>query len=168
MDGREWRKWFSRPELQLKTGPEVGSLKVEISGDMLNASFPYSKTLPETLELNVAVLGFDLENKVSAGENRGRTLTHHFTVIGYKKYPISRMHESYEGTFSIPVPKHRSSDRALVAWLSLPKTQQPVQVVGGWLMPASRNSHRTPDQERDTQVRSDSGIRFPLAESAGP
>jgi hypothetical protein len=132
--GREWRQWFSRPQLKLEPGPAVGSLRLAVDKGQIEARFtPAAETRAEALELHVAVLGFGLESAVQAGENRGRTLTHDFVVLGYQHLELRPSTTGYQGQTALPPVREATAAKALAAWVSLPGDPRPLQAVGGWL-----------------------------------
>ncbi|MFO1350906.1 MAG: DUF1223 domain-containing protein [Gammaproteobacteria bacterium] len=134
LDGKEWRSWFSRPDLKAPLGPEVGSLTLSIDGQQAAATFATKTQLPERLELNLALLGFGLSTQVKAGENSGRTLDHDFVVLGHKQMVLTRASNgSYRGEITLPEAHVAAPRKGLAAWVSVPGDPRPIQAVGGWL-----------------------------------
>ena len=133
LNGEEWRGWFRSKPLNTQAGAPVSELRVEIEEGQTRVSFsPVVARSEPTLELQVAILGFDITTKVKAGENHGRTLTHNF-VEALGEPIIEKQTQYYAADFALPVPKIRSPVMALVAWVSPPGGGQPIQAVGGWL-----------------------------------
>lgn len=128
-NGEEWRGWFQRQRLPDSPGRNAGRLQVSITDGALKASFDAEQYQQRKLELNVALLGFDIETSVAAGENRGKTLRHQFVVMGQEKA------KSKNGQWSLRVPSVENpvARKALAVWVSLPGEQKPLQSVGGWL-----------------------------------
>ena len=131
VNGREWRDWFSGNTVpgSLK---RVGILRVKLSDDgKVGATFVTEATQPRTLELNMALLGNDLESDVIRGENTGRKLRHDFVVLNLIKFDMAR--EGNRWTGSAELSKSFSPDKpsALAAWITDNAT--PIQATGGWL-----------------------------------
>src|ERR1700693_2854662 len=76
LDGREWRE----RSVPVSSSDKPGALKVSITNDKVSAAFNAAKNV----DLHVATLGFDLNTKVTAGENNGRNLRQDFVVLSLK------------------------------------------------------------------------------------
>lgn len=127
--GQEWRTW------RLWGGPtdehaaKVGSLIIDIAEDgRFTASF--SGQSPQLLQLNVAVLGLDLQTNVKRGENQGKTLKHDFVVLGLSRYASA---EPAKWSGIIDRPEIQAQSYAVAAWLSKKGRVKPEQAVGGYL-----------------------------------
>ena len=131
--GKEWRSWFSRPELTVDNTVTAGKLALTVNGQQAHASFVPSAPISGDLEMHVAILGFGLSSQVSAGENGGRTLEHDFVVLGYRNLATEKNNTGHTASFSLPAVKVDVERKAIAAWLSAPGDPSPVQVVGGWL-----------------------------------
>ncbi len=136
LDGREWRGWFARPELELEKAAPIGRLRAELDGDRARIVFtPVTPAATETkiLRLHLAVLGFGLSTRVESGENRGRTLAHDFVVLGYGEAPVARNGDAYEAVLELPGTRFQAPRKGLALWLTRNGEPQPVQALGGWL-----------------------------------
>ncbi|MDX1513919.1 MAG: DUF1223 domain-containing protein [Gammaproteobacteria bacterium] len=131
--GEEWRSWFFAPRLKLDRGAPVGPLRLEVKDGVAQAEFAPAKAPTKAVELNVAILGFDLETQVRAGENRGRTLTHDFVVLGYTRVPMEPGENGLRATTPLPDARYDTRRTAVAAWVSAAGDPFPVQTVGGWL-----------------------------------
>ncbi|MCG8487013.1 MAG: DUF1223 domain-containing protein [Chromatiales bacterium] len=134
VNGKEWRGWFRHPKLDLGTAKKVGRLTLDVqSGVGVKARFsPQVGGDEQRLEANLAILGFDLQSEIGAGENRGRTLSEHFVVLSHSRSKA----QNQTGEWSLPWPDFDPSGSkrlAIVLWLSHPESGEPVQAVGGWL-----------------------------------
>jgi peptide-methionine (R)-S-oxide reductase len=94
----------------------------------------------------MVVLGFDIANRITRGENAGHTLTHDFVAMGFTRASMRQQDGVY--TAQIPVPRvrdTRSERYAVAAWVSLEDDPRPVQSVGGWLdePPAQTRANET-------------------------
>lgn len=97
VDGKEWTGWFrgqSIDERHTNAG-DVGILTAILDKQEAVLSFspsnPTSVLTPDTRYVNIAILGFDLQTKVTRGENARKTLTDNFVVLGFTrkaKYPL--------------------------------------------------------------------------------
>jgi hypothetical protein len=122
LDGRELR---SRVVPTAST-EKSGVLKVSISNEKLLAEFrPESGTGP--FDFYVARLGFDLNTKVSAGENSGRDLHHDFVVLSL------RHERMQDGRVEFQIAKTNAPSTAFAAWVTKSDRLEPIQAAGGWM-----------------------------------
>ena len=140
--GREWRGWFRDPVLELPPAIDIGSISVEVRDGRFDARFEPAVEVPESIELHVARLGFDLVTEVGAGENRGRTLEHGFVVLGWSRHGLARRAGGdaddsgvYEASGTLPAASNPASREALAVWVSVPGDPFPIQAAGDWLVP---------------------------------
>ena len=133
--GREWRGWFRDPTLELPADVDVGSISVDVRDGRFEASFEPAVDVPESLELHVARLGFDLVTEVRAGENHGRTLEHGFVVLGWSRHRMGGGDGAYRVSGEIPVASNPAPREALAVWVSVPGDPFPIQAAGDWLVP---------------------------------
>jgi hypothetical protein len=87
-----------------------------------------------SVEFHAALLGFLLAPDVKAGENRGRKLQHDLVVLVLNNAASTEDGDAQQSVLSVTsefvvVPKHLS----LVVWVTLARSPQPVQSLGGWL-----------------------------------
>lgn len=127
VDGREWRGWFRGGDMQLaSTGAQ--QLRLEVDGQSIDATYAGEG---RPLLLNVALLGFDLSNQVSSGENAGKRLTHDFVVLKH----TSKLSDNGRWQLELPaIQKSPVKTKAIAAWVSEPTSLRPLQAIGGWLM----------------------------------
>ena len=133
--GREWRGWFRDPTLRLPPGVEVGPISVDVRDGRFQARFEPAAEAPESLELHVARLGFDLVTEVRAGENHGRTLRHSFVVLGWSRHRMSPGGGWLEASGVLPEASSPTPREALALWVGVPGDPFPIQAAGGWLVP---------------------------------
>ncbi|MFT5175511.1 MAG: hypothetical protein ACI8W7_003702 [Gammaproteobacteria bacterium] len=133
--GEEWRGWFRYPTLNLDSAPQAGVITLDIAADGAQVQASYAAVLPtsQALELHMAVLGFDLETKIEAGENDGRTLHHDFVVLGYQRTAMQSSDSRFTAISALPKQRITAPRRALAAWVSLKDHPSPLQAAGGWL-----------------------------------
>ena len=134
LNGAEWRGWFTGKQPDIGVGGEVGKLRVEIvDGEATVTYLPVGAPSDDSLDLHVAILGFDLETKVKAGENEGRSLRHNFAVLAYGLSLIQRTENAYGTTLVLPDTGISAPTTALAAWVTPRGGGKPIQAVGGWL-----------------------------------
>ncbi|MES9991647.1 MAG: DUF1223 domain-containing protein [Candidatus Thiodiazotropha sp.] len=132
LNGREWRQWFNRPQLELESNERVGRLTLEVeSGSGAKLRFvPEPHLAKGDFVAHLAILGVGLSSLISGGENNGRILDESFVVLSHLKT------ETRQGEWHFDWPDFSAAGAerlAVVAWLSRPGSTQQVQAVGGWL-----------------------------------
>ncbi|MES9964003.1 MAG: DUF1223 domain-containing protein [Candidatus Sedimenticola sp. 20ELBAFRAG] len=129
VNGKEWRGWFRNQSLP-ESGGRAGQLRVEVDGTRLRATFDAGQQTEQDTVLNIALMGVGMEIDVERGENSGRRLSQDFTVL--KHITIGSDRGNWETSLpDIDLPA--DSRRAIAVWVSGQGSQQPLQVVGGWL-----------------------------------
>ncbi len=131
--GKEWRSWFVLPVLRLNNTKQAGRLRLSVNAGQGSLEFTPSQPVPDTLEVHVAILGFDLTTDVKAGENANRTLEHNFVVLGYRRLASTRQDSMHTASFALPDVTVPSDRKAIAAWVSRRDDLRPIQAVGGWL-----------------------------------
>ena len=133
VDGQEWRGFFKRKMLKPATPLNVGEITLQIDSSQLNATFTPEIETRDSLVFHTAVLGFEIENEIQAGENNGKTLRHDFAVIAYDSKNVSLENNIFTADLQIPQSKQEVGRKAIVVWVSESDSQSPLQVVGNWL-----------------------------------
>lgn len=130
VNGESWRPGLSR-QLPSPVSPEVGELRIQVTGKIVKAEFfgPYSD--PGKLRVHVAVAGLGLKTRIKAGENAGRSALHDFVLLRQTVLePAGPGH--WQGR--LPATKGFHAERyALVAWVADPVSPAPIQATGGYL-----------------------------------
>jgi len=128
--GDEWRTWRLWGAPTQNDGPDVGKLSLSVESDG-NFSADFDSVLgQENLQLNVAVLGLGLSTDVKRGENRGKTLSHDFVVLGLSRFSSAKTNQ-WSGL--IEQPSINAGRYAIAAWISEKGRTKPVQATGGYL-----------------------------------
>lgn len=133
--GEEWRGWFSGQPLQVNSGPSTATLEAEVSEQSIALTLlPLEKTFSSVEQTSIAyvvLLGFDIDSKIKAGENRGELLQHNFLALDYqfKKRSGDKLRWEFK-PFDLPAGNKRL---AFVAWVQMADDIKPLEVVGGWL-----------------------------------
>ncbi len=134
LNGQEWRSFFGLRKLKLDNSSMPGKLLLKINKQEMMASFdPAKETKTSELLLNIAVLGFDIKTRVKAGENRDRTLTHNFIVLGHKTVPMYHQGDHHSVMTTLPELVEVAERQAVAAWITTTSDLTPVQAAGGWL-----------------------------------
>jgi hypothetical protein len=135
VDGQEWRGFFKRKMLKQPAPLQVGEITLQINSGQMSAQFVPQVESRDHIVFHTAVLGFDIENEIRSGENKGKTLLHDFAVVAYEKMKVSVGNNMFETEMAIPVPSSILDVRrkAIVVWVSESNSQSPLQVVGNWL-----------------------------------
>lgn len=128
VNGQSWRKGLFNHQLPISNNTG-GVLKARLDGSQLIVEYQ-SETSPASLDLNIAVLGMDLESDILAGENSGRQAQHEFVVVGYK---VLRSNKPYWKT-NLPSRHYKKAKQhALAIWVNRSGNLQPLQATGGYL-----------------------------------
>ena len=127
--GKEWRQWFRG---QRKINPDterVGKLKVSVKGKKVAACFNPAKDGAADKNLNIAVMGMNIESRITRGENRNKQLTHGFVVLAHNETGSN----SLCWVTMLPKFEANSADElALAFWVTEAGSQYPIQATGGW------------------------------------
>lgn len=133
VDGQEWRGFFKRKKFQPPASVDVGEITVDIDLDSLSATFiPKIASIDHVL-FHTAVLGFDIEKDILAGENAGKTLYHDFAVIAYDNQSVTLDNNKFSIEMQLPRAEKPVKRKAIVVWVSETGSQSPLQVTGSWL-----------------------------------
>ena len=125
--GKEWRGWFRRSELPLQQ-KSAGQLTGTISGSRLMAQYRDANAQPELIG-HVAILGFDLQTPVKAGENSRKTLHEDFVVLWHHSATVRN------GEWEMELPPHtefETQQLGIALWVHSRNSPTPLQATGGW------------------------------------
>jgi hypothetical protein len=130
--GQEWLGWRhgDAPE---SSRTVVGNLSLTLAGAVVRARFDPAARDDEAMILNVAILGMQIETRVQAGENRGRTLNHDFVALELQSTAMKKTGGGFEASTTLNDIKPETDRLAIVAWVSTASELTPLQVVGGYL-----------------------------------
>lgn len=131
-NGQEWRGWRDGKKPQYGQ-TRVGVLSLAINATEVTISFEPDDKFDTDLVAHVAVLGMNQRTKVLDGENHGKTLRHDFVALHVAQTAMTRGSGRYTANKQLPKSVLKSSDRALIAWVSEKNRQTPIQSVGGYL-----------------------------------
>ncbi len=134
VNGREWRGFFKGHAPPIDGAARVGPLRLALVDDQVLAEFVPATSVPDELELNLAILGFDLVTGVKAGENRGRTLAQNFVVLALGTGRARQQGAQFHWQLALPLARSEwPSDVALAGRVTHPADPTPIQAVGGEL-----------------------------------
>lgn len=135
VDGKEWKGFFGRREIELGNRKSVGRLKVNLQDRAIEASFsPIAGHNHQAFRFNLALLGFDLFSRVDNGENKGRILHHDFVVLDLKELTMKSSESRYTVTTTLGMPGHdETKEFGFAAWVTKVDSPVPIQSVGGFL-----------------------------------
>jgi hypothetical protein len=122
LDGREW----SGRRVPSPSNEKPGVLKLSIVNQKIIVEFIPPDGSAKDVDLHLATLGFDLNTKVTAGENSGRNLSQDFIVL-------SLTNQRMPGGKAEIALTADSRAGAIAAWVTAPNQIEPIQAVGGWL-----------------------------------
>jgi hypothetical protein len=134
-NGAEWRPLWNSSS---PAGAPAGLLKVDTAAGECHVEFlplPASGGSANAYEAHVAILGFGISSKVTAGENRGEKLDHDFVVLGLTQADLSGSPGAALAA-SLPTPQAGAPGAkrlALAAWVTRRGELEPLQATGGWL-----------------------------------
>jgi hypothetical protein len=121
LDGRE-----SQRGVPSASTDKPGVLKIALANNRVSAAFNPTGGESKDVDLHVAMLGFDLNTKPTAGENNGRNLHQDFVVLSLTNQKMP------DGKAEIGLNSD-SHAGAIAAWITAPNQLEPIQAVGGWL-----------------------------------
>ena len=132
INAKEYRRWFSNqsfPKFENKYG---GELKAKLSDDILNVSYQNKNIQNEDVYLNVAILGFDYEIDIKAGENKYKTLEHDFVVLDHVQKFAKIKNNKLDINTKLFNLKKDNRDYAIAIWISQYNSNI-LQATGGYL-----------------------------------
>ena len=137
LNGKDWRDWARQTNGPPASGAGAGVLKVSATGgNHWQAVFVPVKPGAARYELHAALLAGGLSSDVTAGENKGRRLTHDFIVLTLVKAPLTLRGDEARGEFTLDPPRKTATGRpAMAVWVTQTGRIEPLQATGGWLPP---------------------------------
>lgn len=131
VNGRGWRPGWAG-QLPAADEPAPGRLTVRIDAGRIVADYRSDDGHAEGLQLELALLGMNLNTEIAAGENRGRHSRHDFVVLAHRSLEGSG--PQWQG--ELPATADPSLQHlAIAVWVSRAGDPTPVLAVGGWLPP---------------------------------
>ena len=129
VNGKPWRRSFydRTPDVEKQ---RTGTLRIDLEGKNLNASFSPATEIKDTLVLNVAITGMGYKSDINAGEREGSQPSHDFILLARSQ------HESNKQNWHVELPRvdrKGATKLAIVAWVSKVGDPSPIQAAGGYL-----------------------------------
>ena len=125
LNGREWRGWYRNHSLPISE-IKPGQLKATLKDEILKIHFEHA----QPMNVNIALLGFNIKTNIKNGENRGKTFTEDFIVLD----KINMFSKEASWVIDISSMQINSGQRyALAVWINKPDKLQPLQATGGWI-----------------------------------
>ena len=134
LNGKDWWGW-REGSMPRDDQHRVGTLTVGIEEQGMLIRYLPSEPGRKSLRVYLALLGFEQQSHVTAGENRGRKLNNEFIVVKLIEAPLERKDDGYFATVPVFAQNPQFSRLAIAAWVSEASKQIPLQAVGGWLSP---------------------------------
>ena len=132
LNGLDWQGWRSSEVVEIDNSP-AGEMTVRVTGNDVAALFDAPHDKYGDIVLHVAVVGMNLETRVRAGENKGKSLRHDFVTLGVVSTRLDQTGTSYKATAKLPDVDLSPTELGIVVWVSGDKTQAPIQSTGGFL-----------------------------------
>lgn len=129
INGEEWRGWFNDPTLPFP--PDIstpGTLRAISDGQTVMVDLGRLNDNAGIASVHAALLGFDISKAVGAGENRGKTLTHNFVLLG----EVHTARVEPQVTLRLPETTTAVGSTALLVWVEN-ASGAIRQTTGGWL-----------------------------------
>ena len=135
LNGSEWRPWFRSANGPAASGKEVGTLTIDSTDHKLwHVQFSPASNTQQRYQVHAALLGGGLASDVTAGENKGRHLTHDFVVLSNTDTYLPGRTNEFRGDIALDTTSAGTNSRNAVAfWITPGNELEPVQAVGGWL-----------------------------------
>jgi hypothetical protein len=137
VNGKEWHNWLELRGAPGVSGTKTGLLKVTSEDtNHWQVTFIPTESGTTAFEVNAALLISGLSSAVKAGENAGRHLQHDFVVLKLINQPLFGNNGVFQGVFTLAAGQKPPEGRlALAVWATRSGSLEPVQSVGGWLVP---------------------------------
>jgi hypothetical protein len=132
VNGREWRGWFDGKKSFPLTSEKIGQLKVTMQKPLeFQIQFQPLSNPPYKYRIEVALMGMAMTSRVTAGENKGKTLQHDFAVLGHKTRELAGEGRDLEATLILPPPRMKAQEYSVAIWVTKHDNPMPLQAVGG-------------------------------------
>ncbi len=126
LDGKLWRNWY-RSVLPSRIDEPAPKLKLTLNAESAALDVEGLKESKGCYKALFAPLLKHSANKIAAGENKGRILTHSFAALALIAVPLQRVGERGSAVTKISLKKAT----AIVGWIEKCSSPGAVQAVGG-------------------------------------
>jgi hypothetical protein len=129
VNGKPWRRGFLSRDPDIGRAP-AGTLKINLSGSVISASFmPVTRT-NAPLVLNIAIVGMGFKTSIKAGEREGSRASHEFIQLKH----LTSTSRDLKWELQLSEYDRQGANRlALVAWINKEDDPRPIQAAGGYL-----------------------------------
>jgi len=132
INGKDWRHWN-----RLKTLPvfNVNSGMLTVESDKsgkFKIHFQPTKAVTEKYFVHAALLGFDMNTKVSRGENSGKILKHDFVALDYQRAKMQGA-AVLNAVIHLKMDDSRAKKFGIAVWVTSGESPVPIQAAGGYL-----------------------------------
>jgi peptide-methionine (R)-S-oxide reductase len=132
LNGTEWRGWREHTTFPAAAG-NAGVLSFDFAKTGPTVRFEPASPITRGTA-HVALLGTGVTRKITAGENKGRTLTHDFVVLDYQRINLTQQNGAWVGHGAwLHKNALKPARYAVAAWVTEEDGRAPIQAVGGWL-----------------------------------
>lgn len=132
VNGREWRGWFEGKKTIPLASENAGRLTVTVEKPLeFQVQFKPSGNPSYKYKIEVALMGMSMISRVTAGENKGRTLQHDFAVLAHKTQELSGTGNDLKTTLTLPSPRMIAQEYSVAVWVARYDGLAPVQAAGG-------------------------------------
>jgi hypothetical protein len=128
INGDEWRfKFMNKLTKKIKAKGELNIKKK--SKNTFNAEFLSKKIDKNKYFIYTAILGHNLKNKITRGENKGKSLSHNFVVLSLNNQQL----QNGKTTIRLPSIDNEVSEKSIVFWVTKRGSLKAIQSTGGCL-----------------------------------
>jgi hypothetical protein len=133
-NGKEWSRWFRNKNINPVHTNQAGVLHADIAANKIKVSFKPGNIKAPQLLLHIAMLGFDIETEVKAGENDGKKLHHDFVALTWKTFRSNFNNVQYYWEIDRAVlVTNNETAMGIALWVTRADDPTPLQAIGGWL-----------------------------------
>ena len=132
LNAKEYREWFSTrsfPDFEEQYG---GELKAKVENKTMNISFYSQEIQNKKVTVNIVLMGFDYDVKITSGENEDKILEHDFVVLEHIQERSFIKNNKLLLKTHLPYIQKDSHSKAISVWIS-DEQNQIIQAVGGYL-----------------------------------
>ncbi len=134
VNGVEWEQWRNQNQPQKAFAHKGQLVATDIGPYDFKIIYDQPVERGNSWKAHAAVLGFNYDSSIRAGENRGRQMRHDFVVLDLKYKTMSQINpNSFETQLKLNIPPDLKTDEyAVVFWIESAQLQKPIQVAGGY------------------------------------
>ncbi|WP_416306391.1 DUF1223 domain-containing protein [Neptunicella sp. SCSIO 80796] len=132
LNGQEWRGYFGTKKLPLANN-RPGKLELVAGDKDVTLRFYPESDRQTRYQGHIAVIGFNLQERILAGENQDKILIHDFVVLGYNSFTLLNQNDIQQQSANWPTLSSPATQKGIVAWVTQQTSPSPIQAVGGKL-----------------------------------